>query len=249
MECTDERSGDSLGGRRGNKHLLSHMCCSAQRARKREECEPLCNRQPGTKRREGCTCKPRNQWTQHEAAHILDLSSFVLLLLWLLFLSFLFLQIRKMLPPQSFYYFCFCRDRLPHFDVIFQTLKRWKIQKSCLAVHPGFTVITLFLFPIPIMLLNSGIATILFMFENPVLKLMLVSTSSQIWHKQQQHDKTYLSQTRISVREAASCFPDSIQSISKPPVPRVLRDVRSVADGQIQKCMFSLFARKWMCQS
>lgn len=49
--------------------------------------------------------------------------------------------------------------------------------------------------------------------------------------------------------ECCSLFLDSMQSMFMHPVPKVLWDVRSVANRHIQKCMFSLFAGKWICQS
>lgn len=97
----------------------------------------------------------------------------------------------------------------------------------------------------PITVLNTGIATILFMsFEKlnsqtrgcQHLKPNKVQTTITIWHNLFKSNKDF-------TEKSCSCFPDSIQSISKPPVPKVLWDVRSVADGYIQKCMFSLFAK------
>lgn len=89
--------------------------------------------------------------------------------------------------------------------------------------------------------------------ENSILKLMAFTPPpSQIRPKQQQqHDKTNLSQTRKKKEKKKNLplflwlHPVNIQASHS----HVMWDVRSVADGHIQKCMFSLFARKWMCQS
>lgn len=102
----------------------------------------------------------------------------------------------------------------------------------------------------PIIMLSARIATILFMsFEKlnsqthgcQHLKPNKVQTTTT-WQNLFKSNKDF-------TEKSCSHFPDSIQSISKSPVPKVLWDVRSVADGYIQKCMFSLFPRKWMCQS
>lgn len=107
--------------------------------------------------------------------------------------------------------------------------------------------------PSPITALNTRIATtILFMsFEKLNSQTRgcqhpkpneVQTTTTTTWQNLFESNKGF-------TEKSCSCFPDSIQSISKPPVPKVPWDVRSVADGHIQKCMFSLFARKWMCQS